>query len=84
MTIERLQKVATAEVDNDIKTKWLKWWNDTPDFRKSVRFLGPTEMKDKALENWLAQAVLWAQVVKLSPNYHFLDLFLKMLFTMKF
>lgn len=68
MTIERLQKVATANVDNDLKTKWLKWWNDSKEFRRSVRFLEPNDMKDKALENWLAQAVLWAQVLQLLPN----------------
>lgn len=63
--MERLQKLATTNVSKEVKTMWLRWWNNTPAFRRSVRFPDPFEIKDRVLEGWLARAALWSQVLRL-------------------
>ncbi|KAG0605740.1 hypothetical protein M758_9G084500 [Ceratodon purpureus] len=62
LTLDRLHKIATANVPCEHKTKWLKWWNATLAVRKSVRFPEDRPMKDKVLEPWLHTASLWAQL----------------------
>lgn len=62
MTLERLHKVATTNVHNSFKAKWLKWWNSSVEFRASVHFPEDNPMKDKVLDAWLNRASLWAHV----------------------
>jgi phage baseplate assembly protein gpV len=63
MTIEKLQKVATAAVDAQFKARWLRWWNSGTGGRKAYRFpdLG---FSDLTFDSWLAKATFWAQVIK--------------------
>lgn len=62
MTLERLHKIATSNVQPHFKTKYLQWWNSSDTVRKSVRFPLDRPMKDKVLETWLHYASLWSQV----------------------
>jgi hypothetical protein len=68
MTIEKLQKVATAAVEPHYKARWLRWWNSGTGGRKAYRFpdLGFTEL---IFDSWLAKATFWAQVIRLSNLY---------------
>ena len=70
MTIEKLQKVATAQVDAHFKAKWLRWWNSPLDVKENNRFPSTVPLREKVLDN---KATIWAQVhLQLS----FLTLFL--------
>lgn len=62
LTIERLHKIATTNVDRAVKAKWLHWWNASNAVRKSVKFPEDRPMKDRVLDAWLHTASLWAQV----------------------
>ena len=62
MTIEKLQKVATAHVDAHFKAKWLRWWNSPADVKEKNRFPSSLPLREKVLENWLNKASFWAQV----------------------
>ena len=68
MTIEKLQKVATAQVEPEYKAKWLRWWNSGSMRRAAYRFL-PVNFKEPELDLWLHKATFWAQVT-LNPNNH--------------
>lgn len=62
MTLERLYKIATANVHGDFKSKWLQLWNGTNEEREAYRFPSDRPLKDKILDAWLHKASLWAQV----------------------
>jgi len=62
MTIEKLQKVATAHVDAHFKAKWLRWWNSPADVKEKNRFPSALPLREKVLEHWLNKASFWAQV----------------------
>ena len=62
MTIEKLQKMATAHVDAHFKAKWLRWWNSPADVKEKNRFPSSLPIREKVLENWLNKASFWAQV----------------------
>ena len=62
MTIEKLQKVATAVVEPKFKARWLKIWNSSALARKAQRF-PRDEVKESMLYNWLPRATFWAQVL---------------------
>jgi hypothetical protein len=68
MTIEKLQKVATAHVDSHFKAKWLRWWNSPPDVKNKNRFPSDLPLREKVLDIWLNKASLWAQV---HPHYFY-------------
>jgi hypothetical protein len=38
MHIEKLQLLATAQVDGKYKQRWLKWWNMSKDGRQAYNF----------------------------------------------
>lgn len=61
MTIEKLQKLATAQVEPEFKAKWLRWWNSGSMRRAGYRFL-PPNFKEADLDIWLNKATFWAQV----------------------
>lgn len=61
MTIEKLQKVATASVEPRFKARWLHWWNLGSTLRTSFRFPGG-DVKETVLDSWLNRATFWAQV----------------------
>ena len=69
MTIEKLQKVATAHVDPGVKAKWLRWWNSPKDVKEKNKFPSSLPLREKILENWLNKASFWAQVF--SPPFWF-------------
>jgi len=50
MTIEKLQKVATAHVDSHFKAKWLRWWNSPPDVKNKKRFPSDLPLREKVLD----------------------------------
>ena len=62
MTIEKLQKVATAHVDAHFKAKWLRWWNSSVEVKEHNKFPLAFPPMEKVLENWLNKASFWAQV----------------------
>ena len=62
MTIEKLQKIATSQVEGVHKAKWLRWWNSSSMRRAAYRFL-PPNFKEANLDFWLNKAMFWAQVV---------------------
>lgn len=62
MTIEKLQKIATAHVEAEYKAKWLRWWNSSSMRRAAYRFPSPN-FKEADLDFWLNKATFWAQVV---------------------
>ena len=73
MTIEKLQKVATAHVDAHFKAKWLRWWNSTAEVKEHNKFPSALPLREKVLENWLNKASFWAQV-HIRLLLHFLSL----------
>jgi hypothetical protein len=87
MTIEKLQKVATAHVDAHFKAKWLRWWNSPADVKDKNRFPSSLPLREKVLENWLNKASFWAQV---HLQFFFLSLILslfevsEMMFVLRF
>ena len=83
MTIEKLQKIATSQVDKVYKAKWLRWWNSSTMRRAAYRFPSPN-FREADLDFWLNKATFWAQVVlnlklytlkKISKSYAFLTLY---------
>lgn len=61
MSLEKLQKIATANVEALFKGRWLRWWNSSSMARESLRF--PSGLiKEKVLDQWLVRATFWAQV----------------------
>ena len=62
MTIEKLQKIATSQVEGVHKAKWLRWWNSSSMQRAAYCFL-PPNFKEADLDFWLNKATFWAQVV---------------------
>ena len=62
MTIEKLQKVATAAVEPRFKARWLHWWNSGSILRASFRF-PVADVKESILDTWLNRATFWAQVL---------------------
>lgn len=70
MTIEKLQKVATAAVEPQFKAKWLHWWNAGSILRTSVRF-PDGDVKEIHLDSWLNKASFWAQVRSSSISQSF-------------
>ena len=62
MTIEKLQKIATAAVEPEFKAKWLRWWNSSMTVRAGNRF-PPGDVKETVLDAWLPKATFWAQVI---------------------
>ena len=69
MSIEKLQKIATAPVEPKYKARWLKWWNSSDGARKAYKF-PRGEVYENVLDNWLQRAVFWAQVL-LSTYYNY-------------
>jgi hypothetical protein len=64
MSLEKLQKIATANVEPLFKGRWLRWWNSSSMARESLQF--PTGLvKEKVLDQWLIRATFWAQVKNL-------------------
>jgi hypothetical protein len=68
MTIEKLQKVASAQVEPEYKAMWLRWWNSGSMRRAAYRFL-PAGFKEAELDLWLNKATFWAQVILYSLNH---------------
>jgi hypothetical protein len=62
MSIEKLQKVASSQVQPEFKSKWLRWWNSGSMRRAAYRFL-PVGFKEADLDLWLNKATFWAQVI---------------------
>ena len=62
LTIEKLQKVATLQVDAKYKAKWLHWWNSSTNVRLGNKFPSELPLKSATLEPWLNKASFWAQV----------------------
>lgn len=60
MTIEKLQKIATANCDPKHKERWLRWWNSSEDARRSYRF--PMKNFNADLDPWVVKAQFWAEV----------------------
>jgi hypothetical protein len=61
MTIEKLQKIATAHVEPKYKARWLRWWNASEIARQSYRFPGPKD-KEAVWDPWISKAAFWAEV----------------------
>ena len=66
MTIEKLQKVATSQVDVEYKAKWLHWWNSSTNVCLGNKFPWESPLKSATLEPWLNKASFWAQVQQAS------------------
>ena len=62
MTIEKLQKVATSQVDAEYKAKWLHWWNSSTNVHLGNKFPSEIPLKSTTFEPWLNKASFWAQV----------------------
>ena len=62
MTIERLQKIATSNVEPRFKSRWLHHWNSPPYIRSAFRFPS-ARFKDNTLDLFLNRASFWAQVI---------------------
>ena len=75
MTIEKLQKVATAHVDASVKARWLRWWNSPADVKTINKF--PLLLCERVLDDWLYKTSFWAQVLE---SINFLILFLLFFF----
>ena len=62
MTIEKLQKIATSQVEPKYKARWLRWWNSSSSGRQSYRFplAGAGEF---IWDTWLNKATFWAEVM---------------------
>jgi hypothetical protein len=61
MTIEKLEKIATAHVEAKYKARWLRWWNSSDATRQSYRFPSSTD-KEAAWDPWINKATFWAEV----------------------
>jgi hypothetical protein len=59
MLLEKLQLVATAQVEPKYKVRWLKWWNSPSFVRSSLRFPKSPASED-ILKKWLDRAAFWA------------------------
>jgi hypothetical protein len=62
MTIEKLQKIATANIEAKHKARWLRWWNASLTVRQSYRFPGSKD-KDLFWDFWINKASFWAEVL---------------------
>jgi len=67
MTIEKLQKVATTNVDASFKARWLQWWNSSADIKLQNKFPPALPLREKVLDDWLVKASWWAQVHPSNP-----------------
>lgn len=62
ITIEKLQKLATTQVEPEFKAKWLCWWNSRSMRRAAYRFL-PPDFKEADFNFWLNKATFWTKFV---------------------
>ena len=59
MSIEKLQKIATATVEPKYKARWLQWWNSSTTVRGGNKF-PLSDVKETVLDAWLIKAAFWA------------------------
>ena len=83
MTIEKLQKVASAQVEPEFKAKWLRWWNSGSMRRAAYRF-PPAGFKEADLDLWLNKATFWAQVIQHPKNHSYPSFVVGFLFSSRF
>ena len=62
MLPEKLQILATAQVDGKYKQRWLKWWNMSKDGRQVYNF-PDSPCSTLALRPWVEIAAFWAGVI---------------------
>lgn len=63
MTIEKLQKIVTANIEAKHKARWLRWWNASSlTVRQSYRFPGSKD-KDLFWDSWINKASFWTEVL---------------------
>ena len=71
MTIEKLAKLATANVSKEFKARWLRWWNSSLTVRDGNCFPTENPVKEKTLDAWLPKASFWAQVNLFTISFEF-------------
>jgi hypothetical protein len=62
MSPEKLQLLATAQVDGKYKQRWLKWWNMSKDGRQAYNF-PDSPCSTLSLRPWVENAAFWAGVI---------------------
>jgi hypothetical protein len=61
MTLEKLQLIATCNVNSNYKVKWLRWWNSSTQTKEVIRFpLKP--VGENELKSFLVKACWYAGV----------------------